>query len=190
MQSMTQKNTLVVGGVDAHAATHHAAALDERGALLATKSFPTSTPGYRQLLDWLSSYGEIEVVAVESTGSYAAALVRYLREHDIAVIEVNQPHAHTRRRVGTHAAATGPGPRRAPRGWRSLRRPNVLLGAGVGGGGYLSGVPELLWCSADAVAFLVCDGGEFARGRERTSSGRARGVEGVAVVVGGRVPVG
>jgi transposase len=100
MHSMTQENTLVVGGVDAHADTHHAAALDERGALLATKSFPTSTPGYRQLLDWLSSYGEIEVVAVESTGSYAAALVRYLREHDIAVIEVNQPHAHTRRRVG------------------------------------------------------------------------------------------
>ncbi|MGZ4234910.1 MAG: IS110 family transposase, partial [Solirubrobacteraceae bacterium] len=64
---MTQENTLVVGGVDAHADTHHAAALDERGALLATNSFPTSTPGYRQLLDWLSSYGEIEVVAVEST---------------------------------------------------------------------------------------------------------------------------
>ena len=100
MHSMTQENTLVVGGVDAHADTHHAAALDERGALLATKSFPTSTPGYRQLLDWLSSYGEIEVVAIESTGSYAAALVRYLREHDIAVVEVNQPHAHTRRRVG------------------------------------------------------------------------------------------
>ncbi|MGZ4217986.1 MAG: IS110 family RNA-guided transposase [Solirubrobacteraceae bacterium] len=97
---MTQENTLVVAGVDAHAETHHAAALDERGALLATNSFPTSTPGYRQLLDWLSSYGEIEVVAVESTGSYAAALVRYLREHDIAVVEVNQPHAHTRRRVG------------------------------------------------------------------------------------------
>ena len=45
MHSMTQENTLVVGGVDAHADTHHAAALDERGALLATKSFPTSTPG-------------------------------------------------------------------------------------------------------------------------------------------------
>jgi transposase len=26
--------------------------------------------------------------------------VRYLREHNIAVVEVNQPHAHTRRRVG------------------------------------------------------------------------------------------
>ena len=26
--------------------------------------------------------------------------MRYLREHNIAVVEVNQPHAHTRRRVG------------------------------------------------------------------------------------------
>jgi transposase len=100
MHSMTQQNTLVIGGVDAHADTHHAAALDQRGALLATESFPTTTSGYRQLLDWLSSFGEIDVIAIESTGSYAAALVRYLREHDVAVVEVNQPHAHTRRRVG------------------------------------------------------------------------------------------
>jgi transposase len=40
------------------------------------------------------------VIAVESTGSYAAALVRYLREHGVRVVEVNQPHAHTRRRRG------------------------------------------------------------------------------------------
>ena len=101
MRSMTQQDTtLVVGGVDAHADAHHAAVLDDRGALLATKSFPTTTQGYRQLLDWLSDFGEIDAVAVESTGSYAAAPVRYLREHDITVLEVNQPHAHTRRRVG------------------------------------------------------------------------------------------
>jgi transposase len=100
MQSMTQDTKVVVGGVDAHADTHHAAALDQRGALLCTKSFQTTTPGYRQLLDWLSGFGEIDAVAVESTGSYAAALVRYLREHDVRVVEVNRPHAHTRRRVG------------------------------------------------------------------------------------------
>jgi transposase len=100
MQSMTQDSTVVVGGVDAHADAHHAAALDQRGALLASESFSTTTPGYRQLLDWLSSFGEIAAVAVESSGSYAAALVRYLREHDVQVVEVNQPHAHTRRRVG------------------------------------------------------------------------------------------
>ncbi len=100
MHSMKQQEALVGGGADAHADTHHAAALGERGALLATKSFPTTTPGYRELLGWLSGFGEVDVVAVESTGSYAAALVRYLREHDIQVVEVNQPHAHTRRRVG------------------------------------------------------------------------------------------
>ena len=100
MQSMTQQDTLIVGGVDAHADTHHVAALDQRGALLSTKSFPTTTPGYSQLLDWLSRFGEIDAVAVESTGSYAAALVRYLHEHDVRVLEVNQPHAHARRRVG------------------------------------------------------------------------------------------
>jgi len=100
MQSMKQQHTLVVGGVDAHADTHHAAALDERGALLATKSFPTTTPGYAELLGWLRAFGAVAVVAVESTGAYAAALVRYLREHDVRVVEVNQPHAHTRRRVG------------------------------------------------------------------------------------------
>ena len=100
MHSMTQKDTLVVGGVDSHADAHHVAVLDRRGVLLSTKSFPTTTPGYRGLLDWLRGFGEIDVVAVESTGSYAAALVRYLREHDVRVVEVNQPHAHTRRRVG------------------------------------------------------------------------------------------
>jgi transposase len=100
MHSMTQQNTLVVGGVDSHADIHHAAVLNERGVLLGTKSFPTTTSGYRQLLNWLGDFGEIDAIAVESTGSYAAALVRYLREHEITVIEVNQPHAHTRRRVG------------------------------------------------------------------------------------------
>jgi hypothetical protein len=100
MHSMKHQDTLVVGGVDSHADTHHAAAMDQRGALLATKGFPTTTPGYRELLDWLCAFGEVDVVAVESTGSYAAALVHYLREHSVRVLEVNQPHAHTRRRRG------------------------------------------------------------------------------------------
>jgi transposase len=91
---------VVVGGVDAHADTHHAAALDQRGALLATASFPTTTPGYAALLDWLCGFGELAAVAIESTGSYASGLVRYLREHNVQVLEVNQPHAHTRRRRG------------------------------------------------------------------------------------------
>jgi transposase len=97
---MKQEDTLVVGGVDAHADAHHGAALDQRGALLATASFPTTTPGYARLLDWLRAFGEVDVIAVESTGSYAAALVRHLCQHGVRVVEVNRPHAHSRRRRG------------------------------------------------------------------------------------------
>ena len=99
MHSM-KEDALVVGGVDAHADTHHAAALDERGALLGSAGFPTTMDGYRELLDWLSSFGKLDVVAVESTGSYAAELVRYLRSQAVRVLEVNEPHPHTRRRLG------------------------------------------------------------------------------------------
>jgi transposase len=47
MHSMTQDTPLVVGGVDSHADAHHVAALDQRGALLATKSFATTNPRLR-----------------------------------------------------------------------------------------------------------------------------------------------
>jgi transposase len=97
---MKHHETLVVGGVDAHADSHHVAALDERGALLGSESFRTTTRGYRELFDWLSKFGKVDLVAVESTGSYAAGLTRYLRSQGVRVLEVNQPHAHTRRRLG------------------------------------------------------------------------------------------
>jgi len=100
MDSMQDTETVVIGGVDAHTDTHEAAALDQRGALLGTETFATTFAGYAALLDWLRDFGRIDVVAIESTGAYAAGLVRYLREHDIRVLEVNQPHAHTRRRRG------------------------------------------------------------------------------------------
>ena len=97
---MHDEELVVIGGVDAHADTHEAAALDQRGALLGTERFATTFTGYGKLLDWLRAFGAIELVAIESTGSYAAGLTRYLREHGVAVVEVNQPHAHTRRRRG------------------------------------------------------------------------------------------
>jgi transposase len=100
MDSMQDTETAVIGGIDAHTDTHEAAALDNRGVLLGTESFATTFAGYAGLLDWLRAFGRVDVVAIESTGAYAAGLVRYLREHDIRVLEVNQPHAHTRRRRG------------------------------------------------------------------------------------------
>lgn len=110
MHSMTQEQPLVIGGVDAHADTHHLAALDLRGALLATESFSTTTSGYAQALDWLSGFGVIHAVAIESTGSYAAGLVRYLREHGIRVLEVNEAS-----RMPTHAGASARAMQSMPR---------------------------------------------------------------------------
>jgi transposase len=100
MHSMKQEVRRVIGGVDSHAESHHAAALDERGCLLGTKSFAVSAAGYRQLLAWLASFGLLERVGVESTGSYAAGLTRHLLAEGVRVLEVNQPHPHTRRRRG------------------------------------------------------------------------------------------
>jgi len=100
VQSMNHGMRRVIGGVDAHADSHHAAVLDDRGALLGSESFAASRAGYRQLLAWLRSHGELDRVGVESTGSYAAGLTRYLLADGVRVLEVNQPHAHTRRRRG------------------------------------------------------------------------------------------
>ena len=41
---MKHHETLVIGGVDAHADSHQVAALDERGALLGSESFPATSP--------------------------------------------------------------------------------------------------------------------------------------------------
>ena len=101
MPSMMQdQHPVVIGGVDAHADAHHAAALDARGALLGSREFAATSAGYEQLYEWLRGLGCVEGVAVESTSSYAAGLTRALLEHQIEVVEVNQPHAHTRRRRG------------------------------------------------------------------------------------------
>ena len=55
---MNEDGRRVIGGVDAHADTHHAAALDDRGALSATEVFAASGAGYQELLAWLRGFGE------------------------------------------------------------------------------------------------------------------------------------
>ncbi|MFB8137413.1 IS110 family transposase [Streptomyces mirabilis] len=68
--------------------------------LIESCSFPATADGYRQLLDWARSQGTVERAGVECTGSYGAALSRFLRGNGLVVIEVNQPDKATRRRRG------------------------------------------------------------------------------------------
>ena len=97
---MTDGNRRVVAGVDAHTDEHHAAVLDESGRLLGTAAFATTPEGYEQLIAWVAGHGVIDRIGVESSGSFAAGLVRALQERAIVTVEVNQPHAHTRHRRG------------------------------------------------------------------------------------------
>ncbi len=70
------------------------------GLVLGDKEFPATTAGCRGLLEWMSSFGVVARIGVESTGSYAAGLRGYLSANHVRVIEINQPHAHTRLRIG------------------------------------------------------------------------------------------
>ncbi len=97
---MTMIEGGVIAGVDAHTDTHDAAVLDDCGRLLATRTFAADPAGYRQMQAWAEGFGAVAAIGVELTGSYAAGLVRHLRANDLRVLEVNQPHAHTRRRRG------------------------------------------------------------------------------------------
>jgi transposase len=100
MDSMTDSARGIVVGVDAHTDTHDACVLDDCGRRLGTRSFPADAAGYRELLTWVRRFGPIAALGVESTGSYAAGLVRHMRAQGLEVLEVNQPHPHTRRRRG------------------------------------------------------------------------------------------
>lgn len=105
----------VVGGVDTHADTHYGAVLDSVGRLLDTRQFPADAGGYRQLLDWMRSFGDVDRVGVEGTSSYGAGLTRYLRAAGVHVIEVNRPDRHARtasiRRLSTGERETSAGSR-------------------------------------------------------------------------------
>jgi transposase len=100
MTTMTPEPGTVTGGVDTHSDIHVAAAVDHLGGVLGTAQFPTTPAAYRRLLRWLQSFGPVGQIGVEGTGSYGAALARYLTESDVAVIEVARPNRQVRRRHG------------------------------------------------------------------------------------------
>jgi transposase len=90
----------IVGGVDTHKDLHVAAVVDERDRVIGAQSFATTRQGYRQMLAWMRSFGDLQRVGVESTGSYGAGLLRFMQQAGIAVLEVTTPDEQDRRRRG------------------------------------------------------------------------------------------
>jgi transposase len=87
-------------GVDTHKDIHVAVAKNALGQQVAAIQIPTTPAGYAQLLAWAQDLGQVEAFGIEGTGSYGAALARYLHTQGQRVIEVNRPDRAARRRHG------------------------------------------------------------------------------------------
>ena len=93
-------NRIVVGGVDTHKDLHVAAVVDEVDRVLGSQSFATTRHGYKQMLAWMRSFGQLKRLGVECTGTYGAGLLRYMQNADIEVLEVTTPDKSDRRKRG------------------------------------------------------------------------------------------
>ncbi|MFC1925698.1 IS110 family transposase [Chloroflexota bacterium] len=90
----------IIIGVDTHKDEHVAVVIDKLGARIGQMTLPTTNTGYITLERWARSLGNIESFGIEGTGSYGAALARFLRNQGHIVIEVNRPDRSMRRRLG------------------------------------------------------------------------------------------
>src|SRR5215211_4853595 len=100
MAVMEGSRRRVVGGVDTHKDLHVAAVVDEQDRVRGSRCFATTRQGYRHMLAWMRSFGDVQRIGIESTGSYGAGLLRFMQGSGIEVLEVTTPDKHDRRRRG------------------------------------------------------------------------------------------
>ena len=100
MKEETAGRPGVIGGVDTHKDLHMAAVVDEHDRVLGSGCFATTRHGYKQMLIWMRSFGELLRVGVECTGTYGAGLLRYLQQAEVRVLEVTAPDRSDRRKRG------------------------------------------------------------------------------------------
>jgi transposase len=96
----SKQTTQIVGGVDTHKDLHVAAVVDDNDQVLGTQSFATTRQGYKLMLTWMRSFGDLQRIGVECTGSYGAGLLRYMQTAGVDVLEVTAPDKLDRRRRG------------------------------------------------------------------------------------------
>lgn len=90
----------LVAGIDTHKHSHHVAVLDHLGRPVADREFATTSPGYRQIVEFLQAHGHVLHVGVEGTGSYGAGIARVLAAAGVSVVEVVRQNRQARRLRG------------------------------------------------------------------------------------------
>jgi transposase len=99
-EKISDRSRRIVGGVDTHKDLHVAAVVDELDRVLASRCFATTRHGYKQMLTWMRSFGSLQRIGVEATGTYGAGLLRYMQNAGVEVLEVTTPDTHDRRKRG------------------------------------------------------------------------------------------
>jgi transposase len=148
------KRRRIVGGVDTHADTHHAAVQLMNGARLADAEFPATAAGYAQLSEWLHGFGRVHAVGVEGTGSYGAGLTRHLQAIGVRVVEVSRPDRRQRRLVGKSDPLDAYAAAQAVLAGRASAQPK--LGTGI-----VEGIRALHLARAGAVKARTAAGNEL-----------------------------
>lgn len=90
----------MTAGIGTYTDVHVAAVFDQAGRLLGSASFPATTRGYAQLATWTESFGTVDKVGMEGTGSFGGKLLRFLADYGLTVVEVDRPDRSDRRRNG------------------------------------------------------------------------------------------
>ena len=117
----------ITGGVDTHADTHVAAALDPVGGLLGVREFPVTAAGYTGLLGWLGEFGTACLVGIEGTGSYGAGLARHMSAAGVRVVEVDRSDRQDRRRQGKSDPLDAVSAARAAQSGRARGAPTSMI---------------------------------------------------------------
>ena len=155
--TIVEDRRAVTGGVDTHADTHVAAALDPVGGLLGVQEFPVTPAGYARLLGWLGGFGTVALAGIEGTGSYGAGLARHVTAAGIRVVEAGRSDRQDRRRQGKSDPLDAVSAARAAQSGRARGAPKGRDGA------------------VEAVRALMADG-RSARAERTQTSCQARAV--------------
>ena len=101
----------IVGGVDTHRIFTSQRSSTNRIGSIGTRSFATTRQGYRQVLAWMRSFGVLQRIRIESTGSYGAGLLRFMQQAKVH----GPPRSRLRTsRIGVDVARTTISTRRTP----------------------------------------------------------------------------
>lgn len=129
MAPSTDPPIYVTAGADTHRDTHMVAALDQRGGELGVREFATDPTGHDAILEWLESFGRIDRIGVEGTGTYGAGLCRFLQRHDIDVVEVTRGDRQERRSHGKSDPVDAIAAARAAQSGKAVAQPKTRSGS-------------------------------------------------------------